>query len=187
MRVMMKDQLSIQKRCHLFRLTKSERGSATVELAIVFPILLMLFAATAELGRLFSTYTTLAKATKVGARYLSTAKEAEDSNASVSGPNSPLQRRVKCLVVTGFSNIDGSGNCVDVNGTNRPTLVPNLTTANVLITLPPTSTLGPRYVKVEIQNYNFDKGIFNVANVTGSTNSTFYFSLQPSTRMRYMH
>ena len=183
----MKDQLSIQKRCHLFRLTKSERGSATVELAIVFPILLMLIAATAELGRLFSTYSTLAKATKIGARYLSTAKEAESTDVNVSGPTSPLQRNVKCLVVTGFTNADSNGNCVDGSGNARPTLVPNLTTANVLITLPPTSTLGPRYVKVEIQNYNFDKGIFNVANVTGSTSSTFYFALQPSTRMRYMH
>src|SRR6185369_5968508 len=123
-----KDQLSIQKRRHLFRLTRSERGSATVELAIVFPILLMLFAATAELGRLFSTYTTLAKATKVGARYLSTAKEAESSDVNISGPSSPLQRKVKCLVVTGYTDIDANGNCVDGGGTVRNTLVPNLTT-----------------------------------------------------------
>ena len=183
----MKDKLSIQKRGHLFRFTKSERGSAIVELAIVFPILLMLIAATAELGRLFSTYSTLAKSTKIGARYLSTAKEAEDPNASVSGPTSPLQRRVKCLVVTGYTTTDSNGNCVDGSGNNRAALVSNLTTANVLITLPPTSTLGPRYVKVEIQNYNFDKGVFNVASVTDSTSSTFYFSLQPSIRMRYMH
>jgi len=186
-RVIMKDKLSIQKRHHLFRLTKSERGSAVVELAIIFPILLMLFAATAELGQLFSTYSTLAKATKIGARYLTTAKEAESIDVNVSGPSSPLQRKVKCLVVTGFTNTDTNGNCVDGSGNSRPTLVPNLTTANVLITLPSTSTLGPRYVKVEMQSYNFDKGVFNVANVTGSTSSTFYFSLQPSTRMRYMH
>jgi len=184
---MMKDKLSFQRHGRLFRLRRSERGSAVVELAIVFPILLMLIAATAELGRLFSTYSTLAKATKIGARYLSTAKEAESTDVNVSGPTSPLQRNVKCLVVTGFTNADSNGNCVDGSGNARPTLVPNLTTANVLITLPPTSTLGPRYVKVEIQNYNFDKGIFNVANVTGSTSSTFYFALQPSTRMRYMH
>ena len=183
----MKDKVSIQKRPQLFRLIRSERGSAVVELAIVFPILLMLFAATAELGRLFSTYTTLSKATKVGARYLTTQKEAESTDPNVSGPNSPLQRKVKCLVVTGYSTTDGTGNCVDGGGNARPALVSNLTTANVVITLPPTSTLAARYVKVEIQNYNFSKGVFNVANVTGSTNSTFYFSLQPATQMRYMH
>jgi Flp pilus assembly protein TadG len=48
-------------------LARREKGNATVELAIVFPILLLLFVGTAELGRLFYTYTTLAKATKTGA------------------------------------------------------------------------------------------------------------------------
>jgi len=158
-----------------------------VELAIVFPILLMLFAATAELGRLFSTYTTLSKATKVGARYLSTAKEAESTDVNVSGPSSPLQRKVKCLVVTGYTDIDGTGNCVDGGGTVRNTLVPNLTTANVVITLPGNSTLAPRYVTVQIQNYTFSKGVFNVAAVTNSSTGTFYFSLQPATTNRYMH
>src|SRR6266545_7562088 len=41
-------------------LGKREDGSSIVELAIVFPILLLLFVGTAELGRLFFTYTTLA-------------------------------------------------------------------------------------------------------------------------------
>ena len=175
----MKDK--IQKRGHLFRLTRSERGSAVVELAIVFPILLMLFAATAELGRLFSTYSTLSKATKVGARYLSTQKEAESTDPDISGPSSPLQTRVKCLVVTGYTN------CNDGNGNARPPLVSNLTTANVVITLPPTSTLAARYIKVEIQNYNFQPGVFNVAGATDSTSATFYFSLEPGTKMPYMH
>src|SRR4029453_7710026 len=109
----MKQKASIQKRRHLFRFIRSERGSAVVELAIVFPILLMLFAATAELGRLFSTYSTLSKATKVGARYLTTQKEAESTDVNISGPTSPLQTRVKCLVVTGYTN------CNDGNGTAR--------------------------------------------------------------------
>jgi Flp pilus assembly protein TadG len=180
----MKDNLPIKKRRGFLR---SERGSAVVELAIVFPILLMLFAATAELGRLFSTYTTLSKATKVGARYLSTAKEAESSDVNVSGPTSPLQRKVKCLVVTGYTDIDANGACIDGGGNARTTLVPNLTTANVAITLPGSSTLGPRYVTVQIQNYTFSKGVFNVASVTNSSTSTFYFSLQPATTNRYMH
>lgn len=166
----------------VFRLVfKGERGSSVVELAIVFPILLLLFVGTAELGRLFATYNTLSKATKVGARYLSTQKEAESTDVNVSGPSSPLQTRVKCLVVTGYTN------CNDGSGSPRPKLLPNLTTANVLITLPATSTLSARYVKVEIQNYNFQPGTFNVAGATDSTSSTFYFSLEPSTTMRYMH
>src|SRR3989442_1748520 len=56
----------------LTRIVRRDEGSSIIELAIVFPILLILFVGTAELGRLFYTYSTLAKATKVGARYLST-------------------------------------------------------------------------------------------------------------------
>lgn len=177
----MKVMPPFRKRHQLGRLVQNERGSAVVELAIVFPILLLLFVGTAELGRLFATYNTLSKATKLGARYLSTQKEAEDIDVDVSGPTSPLQTRVKCLVVTGFTD------CNDGSGNPRPKLLPNLTTANVLITLPGTSTLAPRYVKVEIQNYDFQPGVFNVAGATDSTSSTFYFSLEPGTRMRYMH
>src|SRR6476620_10023646 len=58
------------------RIVRREDGSSTIELAIVFPILLILFVGSAELGRLFYTYTTLAKATRTGARYLSTSRNA---------------------------------------------------------------------------------------------------------------
>lgn len=40
---------------------------------MVLPILLLLFAGATDLGRLFTTYTTLEKGTSVGARYLSIA------------------------------------------------------------------------------------------------------------------
>lgn len=160
------------------RFRTSERGSSVVELAIVFPILLLLFVGTAELGRLFYTYTTLAKATKVGARYLSTQKQAESTDTAVTGP---LKTRVASMVVCGFTN------CTASDGTPRPAIVSGLQTSNVLITLPPTSAIGPKYVKVEIQGFTFAPGVFNVAGATNSSSSTFYFSLEPATRMRYMH
>jgi Flp pilus assembly protein TadG len=162
----------------LSRFRNSERGSSVVELAIVFPILLLLFVGTAELGRLFYTYTTLAKATKVGARYLSTQKEAESTDAAVT---TPLKTRVASLVVCGFTS------CTTPDGAARPAIVSGLQTSNVLVTLPPTSAIGPKYVKVEIQNFTFQPGVFNVAGATDSTSATFYFSLEPGTRMRYMH
>src|SRR6266851_4064402 len=67
----------------LKRFGRDERGVQLVELAIVLPIFMLLFAATAEFGRYFYEYTTLAKATRVGARYLATAavKTSEDTNA----------------------------------------------------------------------------------------------------------
>lgn len=158
------------------RLINDERGSSIVELAIVFPILLLLFVGVAELGRLFYTYTTLTKATKMGARFLTTEKDAESTDATTI---TNVKARAARLVVCGFEDT-----CA-----NRPPLLPGLTTANVLVTLPNTTPgfIGPRYVKVQIQNYTFAPLVFNVAGATDSTSSTFYFSLEPSTQMRYMH
>ena len=56
----------------LSRFRRSEAGVQLVEVAIVIPVLLMLFGAVAEFGRYFYEYTTLAKAARVGARYMST-------------------------------------------------------------------------------------------------------------------
>jgi|GEM_PF-273452 Flp pilus assembly protein TadG len=168
-------------------LRRSERGSSVVELAIVFPILLMLFAGTAELGRLFYTYTTLAKATKVGARYLSTQKAAESTDAATI---LDIKTKAARLVICGYTD-NCTGNQPD--GTPKKPIVPGLNMSdplqNVSITLPPTSpsVVGPRYVVVQITGYTFQPGVFNVASVTDSSSATFYFALAPATRMRYMH
>ena len=159
------------------RLVNDERGSSIVELAIIFPIMLLLFAGVAEIGRLFYTYTTLAKATKMGARFLTTEKDAEapdDSNGLIT----KTKTRAANLVVCGFEDCTG-----------KKSILPGLTTANVLVTLPNTDPkfIGPRYVKVEIQDYEFKPLVYNVASVTNSTKATFYFSLEPATEMRYMH
>lgn len=168
------------------RLIKSERGSSVVELAIVFPILLLLFVGVAEIGRLFYTYTTLAKATKVGARFLTTEKDAESTDVNVIAAT---ELRAASLVVCGYESCTGN----QPDGTAKKPIVQGLSmsnpVSNVLITLPNTTPgfIGPRYVKVQIQNYTFAPLVFNVAGATSSTNDTFYFSLEPSTQMRYMH
>lgn len=48
---------------------RHQRGTAMLELVIALPVLLGLMFATAELGRAFFQYTTLAKAARDGARY----------------------------------------------------------------------------------------------------------------------
>src|ERR1041385_7548847 len=83
----------------LCRLTQDERGVQLVELAIVIPILVMLFAATAEFGRYFYEYTTLAKASRAGARYLAT-----------SAVNATEDAKAKNIVV--FGNAAGTGSPV---------------------------------------------------------------------------
>ena len=163
------------KRNHA-RLINDERGSSIVELAIVFPILLLLFVGVAEIGRLFYTYTTLAKATKMGARFLTTEKDAESRTDAT---KVAVKARAANLVVCGF----------EASCTNKPSILPGLTASNVLVTLPNTTPgfIGPRYVKVEITGYTYQPLVYNVAGATDSTSATFYFPLEPATEMRYMH
>jgi len=167
------------------RLIQREDGSYTIELAIIFPILVLLFVGTAELGRLFYTYTTLSKATAVGARYLSTSRNAvngtttEKANAKIEAKN---------LVVCGIKSTSSTA----CNG--QTPVVPGLTTANVNICdnfsvacSPALNSSSIKYFKVEITGYTYAAGVFNLANKAGLTSSTFYFPLKPGTEARSMH
>ena len=163
----------------LNRTAKREDGSSIIEIAIVFPILLVLFVGIAELGRLFYTYTTLAKATKVGARYLSTSRNVTKGDA---GEIAAAKAEARSLVVCGY-----------LDCTNKPPIVPGLTTAKVVIcdnySVPcsPVIPAGPiKYFKVEITDYPYTPGVFNLETMTGGGASSIYFPLTPSTEMRYM-
>jgi Flp pilus assembly protein TadG len=158
------------------RFLKRDDGSSVIELAVVFPFLLVLFVGVAELGRLFYTYTTLAKATKVGARYLSTQRDVKSSDATkVAAVKLKAQRLVVCGNPTSCSGLQPIVPGLDVN--NPAT--------NVLVTLPATGT-AVKYVRVEIQGYTFQPGVFNLATATGNSLVTFYFALSPGIQMRYM-
>jgi Flp pilus assembly protein TadG len=160
------------------RFGKHEAGSSTVELAIVFPILLLLFISSAELGRLFYTYTTLAKATKIGARYMSTSRGATSSDANLVAAE---KLKAQSLVVCGYVSCTGHSPIVAGLSTSDPG-------TNVSITLITSleGTVTVRYWKVEIQNYTYQPGEFNLASRVGTANSTFYFPMKPGTTMRYM-
>ncbi len=89
----------LRRLLQLHRFGRDESGIQLVEATIVIPIFLMLFAATAEFGRYFYEYTTLAKAAQVGSRYLSTApvEAIEDAKAqnivvygNTAGSGSPI-------------------------------------------------------------------------------------------------
>jgi len=166
------------------RLIRREEGSYTIELAILFPILVLLFVGTAELGRLFYTYTTLSKATAVGARYLSTSRNAVNGTAS---EKTAALNEATNLVVCGIKSSSATG----CNG--QTPVVPGLTTANVLIcnnfSTPCVPALGggtTKYYKVQITGYTYSAGVFNLAQKTGLASSTFYFALQPSSENRWM-
>lgn len=149
----------------LANLFKRDDGTQLIEFAIVFPVLLLMFAGVTELGRLFYTYTTLAKATRGGARYLSLAT---DVNAST----------------TAGKNMVLCGNAAGCGGAGQPAIIlPNLTASNIVVTPPPSGAATVKYVTVAITGYTYQPLVFNLNAMTGGN---FNISLAPSTTMRWM-
>ena len=143
---------------------RRENGTQIIEFAIVFPVLLLMFAGITELGRLFYQYTTLAKGTRAAARYLSTVQNVSSNT-------------------TNAKNIVLCGNAAGCGGPGQPSIsLPNLTAGNVVVTAPP-SGAGVKYVTVEITGYDYRFLVFNLDTLSGGT---FNISLSPRTRMRYM-
>ncbi|HEV8431344.1 MAG TPA: TadE family protein [Pyrinomonadaceae bacterium] len=146
----------------LHRFTRDESGVSLVEVTIVIPIFLMLFAATAEFGRYFYEYTTLAKATRGGARYLSSAVIGTGEGAAAN------------IVVYGNSG-----------GTGTPILT-GLSTSQVKITYQGGSAAIPETVTVEIVGYTHEP-IFNLAALTKSVGLNLNVDVKPSVTMRYLN
>jgi Flp pilus assembly protein TadG len=147
----------------LFR--RDDRGLQLVELAIVLPVLVLLFAATAEFGRYFQAYTTLAKGSRVAARYLATGSANSDDDLPA-----------KNLVV--YGNLAGTGSPI-VNG---------LTVENVDIirrNAAGAPTTGfPAMVTVEIVNFKHTP-IFDLGKLMNSSMS-LNIDIKPSVTMRYL-
>ena len=152
----------------LGRFRRSERGTQLVELALVLPILMAFFAATAEFGRYFYSYTTLTKATRAGARYLST------TPVKTGSVNPCRDLDVKRLVVYGDPKAaDGS----------LP-ILPGLTPSNVELKREGATAGVPEKVTVRIVNYNYQP-LINLGNFANKL-SWSKVPLQPSTTMRYL-
>ncbi len=147
-----------------------EDGTQLIEFAIAFPFLLLMFAGAIEMGRLFYTYTTLTKATVVGARYLSSPPTALGVNGYDSTDISAAQNLMICGVAASCS---------------PPTpIVPGLGISNITIT-PPASSGSVRYVTVTI-SYAYTPKVFNLAAMTGNSNLSLNYTLTPQTTMRYL-
>ncbi|HKS29446.1 MAG TPA: TadE family protein [Pyrinomonadaceae bacterium] len=152
----------IRARLRLKRLARSERGVQLAELAIILPLFLILFASTAEFGRFFYEYSTLAKAARSGARYLASAEvsSAEDGFA-------------KNIVV--YGNPEGTGSPV----------IKGLKTTNVdIIRTGGTGTI-PATVKVQIKDYKYQP-IFDLGALTKNPSLSLKVDVKPSVTMRYL-
>jgi len=141
---------------------KRERGMQLVELAIALPVMMALMAAIAEFGNYFYTYTTLAKATRAGARYLS-------SKPYTDGEKDKAKRMVVC------GNPDSCASGTEI--------LPGLTTSDIQITSSGGTTYLPQTITVSIAGYNYDS-IFNLAGF-GSGSSWLSVAVEPGTTMRY--
>lgn len=140
---------------------RSERGTQLVELAIVLPIVLVLLGASAEFGRFFYTYQTLAKATRVGARYLMTETAAGTSDATA-----------KNLVVYG-----------NEAGTGTPVLS-GLSGTNVRVERTGGTAAFPAKVTVRIEGYIYQP-VFDLGKLIGKPTFSLRVPVSPSTTMRY--
>lgn len=146
----------------LQRFTRDERGVQLVEVTIVIPLFLMLFAATAEFGRYYYEYTTLAKATRGGARYLSAALKGTGDGTA------------KNIVV--FGNTGGTGTPI----------LDGLSTGQVNITYQGGSAAIPETVTVSIQGYTHQP-IFNLGALTKIVGLNLAVDVKPSVTMRYLN
>jgi Flp pilus assembly protein TadG len=146
----------------LHRFGRDESGVQLIEAAIVVPIFLILFGATAEFGRYFYEYTTLAKAAQVGTRYLSSVpvEAVEDTKA-------------KNLVV--YGNPAGSGSPI----------LPGLSPSLVIITRQGPITLVPETVTVQIVGYQHQP-IFNLGALIKNAGLSLNVDVKPSVTMRYL-
>lgn len=148
-----------------------EKGAAAVEFAIVVIVLLLIVAGIVEFGRAFWYYDALTKATRDGARYMSSADVATIGTTGVT--------TAKTLVV---------------NAANAARVSPALGSGNVDVTCLDSSfgvvacvnNTAPANVRVAIINYNITLGgLLPLA--YGSGQASFAATLAPSTTMRYMN
>ena len=152
------------------RLPSLARGAAIVEFAIVLSLMLLITAGIFEFGRAFQYYDALAKATRDGARYMSTVPKATISSVAVSD--------AKNLVVA---------------AANAANVAPTLTTTEVDVTcldaagstVPCADGTAPDSVQVTISGYSINIG--GVMPFVSGTTSYTGVTLAPHTTMRYMN
>ncbi|MGH9938208.1 MAG: TadE/TadG family type IV pilus assembly protein [Blastocatellia bacterium] len=146
----------------MFREKRCQRGVQLVELAIAAPILMMLLAVMAEFRNYFYHYTTLAKATRAAARYLSAKAFTETEKG-----------KAKNVAVCGRPDPCGAG----APGLGR------LSAGNIEITYTGGAIL-PRTVTVRIIGYRY-RPVFDLGKWTGGQ-SWANVDISPSTTMRYL-
>ncbi len=149
----------------LNRFRRDERGVQLVELAIVLPILCLLFGAVAEFGRYFYEYTTVAKGARTGARYL--------VSKSITSNVTNWEANAKNIVV--YGNTAGTGDPI----------LPGLSTANVDVQYQGGTAAIPETITVSIINYQHQP-LFDIGALLKTPALSMEVDVKPSVTMRYL-
>ena len=147
------------------RFIKREQGTHLVEVAIVLPVMLVLFGGLAEFGRFFYTYSTLTSAVRAGARHACK----WERNASWTFPETSN------MVVYG-----------DFSDTSNGPILPGLTTANVVIQPNGPSVNNIDSVTVKIVGYNYVP-LIDLGRLTGIPSLSLNISLNASATMHQLY
>jgi len=148
----------------LNRFRRDEQGVQLIEMAIVIPILLVLFAGVAEFGRYFYEYTTLAKASRLGTRYLASKSLGSSVNYETLARN---------IVV--YGNTSGSGSPI----------LSGLSPSNVEVTYAGPVAGVPETVTVTIVNYQHQP-LFDLGGLLRNPSLSLAVEVKPSVTMRYL-
>ncbi|MFZ5595960.1 MAG: TadE family protein [Bacillota bacterium] len=97
---------------HLF--LKDNNGQAMVELALVLPILLVLFMGVVEFGRIFHSYLIITNASREGARVAITGKSDADIEARVDLTTSSLEKTEVTTTISPAQSLRRSGSLATV-------------------------------------------------------------------------
>lgn len=156
-----RNRLRYRRFLQLHRFTRDEKGLQLVEAAIVIPIFVLLFAATAEFGRFFYTYTTLAKGVRAGSRYLATT------------PYTPGEiGKAQNMVVYGSTSATGTP------------ILAGLDPGQVKVTITGNPSV-PDTVTVWVEGYKYEP-IFDLGLLTASKSLSLNIDVSPSVTMRYL-
>jgi len=161
----------------LRRFVRNENGGAIAELAIMVPFLVIMLAAVTEVGRFFQTYTTLAKATRSSARYL--------SNHSI---NTAELDRAASLVVCGKLACAEDGGDETVKGIRggppiaKANVCIETTATTVTVRIPRTANCNPVAGAPAGNPYNYQP-IFNLGALLGVPSFQLGPTLSPRTTM----
>ena len=166
----------------IYQWLRREDGGALAELAILIPFLAVMLAGVCEFGRYFQNYTTLSKATRTAARYL--------SNHEL---NATEITRAKNLMVCGQLTCTGGDRKV----------VSGFSAANICIETTPDAPGSPvvRTVTVKVPRNGEDctpmagteagipfvyRPIFNIGALIKNPSISLALPIAPSTTMYYM-